>query len=457
MYIFEHNLHLCASKPVVTRKRILVVDDEESIRRSLELILQNTFEVLLAENGEEALKSFNQKIPDVVLLDVMMPKLDGLETLSRIRKNHGHIPVIMLTAAGEVKTAVEAMKNGALDYLSKPFDVEELTRIILSALSTSGISKEIIGESEEIRALKKRIDQVAQKDASVLITGESGTGKELIAREIHKKSKRASGPFIPLNCAAIPESLIESELFGHEKGAFTGAGETRIGFCELADGGTLFLDEIGELSQNVQVKLLRFLQEKEFFRVGRGKPVKVNVRIITATNRNLEELVRKGSFRQDLFYRINVVNIEVPPLRERHSDIQILIKHFCEKLSSQYGPRELVLSDEAKEALELYRWPGNVRELENVIESILATTDRNDIHISDLPRKLIDREEAPIALSSSVQLLEAEKQFETEMILKALKKSNNVQTKAAELLGISRRILKYKMDKLGITEMLKSS
>ncbi len=440
----------------MTRKRILIVDDEESIRRSLELILQNTFDVSTAENGEEAIKTINQKAPDVVLLDVMMPKLDGLETLSLIRKNYGQVPVIMLTAAGEVKTAVEAMKSGALDYLKKPFDVEELTRIILSALSTSGISKEIIGESEEMINLKKKIDQVAQKEASVLITGESGTGKELIAREIHKKSKRSSGPFIPLNCAAIPESLIESELFGHEKGAFTGAGDTRLGFCELADGGTLFLDEIGELSQNVQVKLLRFLQEQEFFRVGRGKPVKVNVRIITATNRDLEDLVKKGDFRQDLFYRINVVNIEVSPLRERHNDIPILIKHFCEKLSSQYGIRDLQFTDEALEALTLYRWPGNVRELENVIESILATTDSNQIGASDLPRKILEREEAPVALSSNVQLLEAEKQFETEMILKALKKSNNIQTKAAELLGISRRILKYKMDKLGITEMIKS-
>lgn len=440
----------------MTRKRILIVDDEESIRRSLELILQNTFDVSTAENGEEAIKTINQKAPDVVLLDVMMPKLDGLETLSLIRKNYGQVPVIMLTAAGEVKTAVEAMKSGALDYLKKPFDVEELTRIILSALSTSGISKEIIGESVEMVNLKKKIDQIAQKEASVLITGESGTGKELIAREIHKKSKRASGPFIPLNCAAIPESLIESELFGHEKGAFTGAGDTRLGFCELADGGTLFLDEIGELSQNVQVKLLRFLQEQEFFRVGRGKPVKVNVRIITATNRNLEDLVKKGSFRQDLYYRINVVNIEVSPLRERHNDIPILIKHFCEKLSSQYGVRDLEFTNEALEALTLYRWPGNVRELENVIESILATTDNNHVEACDLPRKILEREEAPVALSSNVQLLEAEKQFETEMILKALKKSNNIQTKAAELLGISRRILKYKMDKLGITEMIKS-
>lgn len=440
----------------MTRKRILIVDDEESIRRSLELILQNTFDVSTAENGEEAIKTINQKAPDVVLLDVMMPKLDGIETLSLIRKNYGQVPVIMLTAAGEVKTAVEAMKSGALDYLKKPFDVEELTRIILSALSTSGISKEIIGDSKEMIDLKRKIDQVAQKEASVLITGESGTGKELIAREIHKKSKRSSGPFIPLNCAAIPESLIESELFGHEKGAFTGAGDTRLGFCELADGGTLFLDEIGELSQNVQVKLLRFLQEQEFYRVGRGKSVKVNVRIITATNKNLEELVKKGAFRQDLFYRINVVNIEVPPLRERDNDIPILIKHFCEKLSSQYGMRDLEFSEEALEALILYRWPGNVRELENVIESILATTDNNQIEAKDLPRKILEREESPVALSSNVQLLEAERQFETEMILKALKKSNNIQTKAAELLGISRRILKYKMDKLGITEMIKS-
>lgn len=454
------------------RKKVLIVDDEPAIRRSLELLLQNTFEVKTAEDGEVALATLRTFQPDVILLDVMMPRLDGIETLSAIRKEYKNVPVVMLTAANEVKTAVAAMKCGAVDYLGKPFDVDELTNTLLQVLSVGEREKEVsvdsslensnsnfgvlVGEAPSMKDVFNSVQQVSSKDATVLITGESGTGKELLAREIHKRSKRASGPFIPLNCAAIPESLIESELFGHEKGAFTGAGETRVGFCELANGGTLFLDEIGELSLGVQVKLLRFLQEQEFFRVGRSKPIKVNVRIVTATNKNLEQLVKEGKFRQDLYYRIHVVHIQIPPLRERYEDIPILTKHFCDKFSAQYGSRNLTFTPEAHEILLQYGWPGNVRELENVIESILATFDGDVAGVECLPRKLTQKEEVysgrEVTLDGGLKFEDAEKKFETEMIIRALKKTNFVQTKAAELLGISRRILKYKMDKLGISE-----
>lgn len=450
------------------RKKVLVVDDEPAIRRSLELLLQNTFEVKTAEDGEIALTTLRTFTPDVILLDVMMPRLDGIETLSAIRKEYKSVPVVMLTAANEVKTAVAAMKCGAVDYLGKPFDVDELTNILLQVLASSKSEEDnytestnssfgvLVGDAPAMKEVFNSVQQVSSKDATVLITGESGTGKELLAREIHKRSKRASGPFIPINCAAIPESLIESELFGHEKGAFTGAGETRVGFCELANGGTLFLDEIGELSLGVQVKLLRFLQEQEFFRVGRSKPIKVNVRIVTATNKNLEQLVKEGKFRQDLYYRIHVVHIAIPPLRERYEDIPLLTKHFCDKFSAQYGSRNLTFTPEAHEVLLHYSWPGNVRELENVVESILATFDGDVAGIECLPRKLTQKEEIytgrEVTLDGGLKFEDAEKKFETEMILRALKKTNFVQTKAAELLGISRRILKYKMDKLGISE-----
>jgi transcriptional regulator with GAF, ATPase, and Fis domain len=301
-----------------------------------------------------------------------------------------------------------------------------------------------------------QIETVASRDSTVLITGESGTGKELVARQIHMRSSRKNGPFIALNCASIPESLIESELFGHERGAFTHAVERRLGQFELADGGTLFLDEIGELSPAVQVKLLRFLQEQEFYRVGRSKPIRVNVRIVTATNKDLEELVRVGTFRQDLFYRINVINLPLAPLRERHEDVEPLIENFIARLSRQYSGRELSFSPEAKELLVSYDWPGNVRELGNVVESILALCPGETVRDLDLPKKIRERASseggAPQNFSTGLAFQEAERMFETEMIIKALKRANFVQVRAAEMLGISRRILKYKMDKLKINE-----
>jgi DNA-binding NtrC family response regulator len=460
------------------RRKILVVDDEATVRDSLSLLLKSTFDVTVAEDGEVALSVFEQVNPDLVLLDLLMPKIDGLGVLRKLREQGFAVPIIMLTATTTVKTAVQAMKYGAKDFLNKPFDIAELTSLIVATLeeqdsvvSESGAYTQsagvrafeipgdfgcMVGRSAGMQDLFERIKQVAARDSTVLVTGESGTGKELVARQIHACSSRCNGPFVAINCAAIPETLIESELFGHEKGAFTHAVERRLGHFELADGGTLFLDEIGELSLSVQVKLLRFLQEQEFYRVGRSKPIRVNVRIVTATNKNLEELVRTKQFRQDLFYRINVINLALPALRERYDDISHLARFFSQKLSSRYGGREVSFAPDAIECMISYDWPGNVRELENVVESLLALAPGDEIFLADLPRKLRERSagDAPLApvFSSGLGFEEAERMFETDMIIKALKRANFVQTRAAELLGISRRILKYKMDKLRINE-----
>ncbi|MCO6431739.1 MAG: sigma-54-dependent Fis family transcriptional regulator [Deltaproteobacteria bacterium] len=463
------------------RKRVLIVDDEAGIRDSLSLLLKNNFEVTTAKDGEEALEILDAVDPDLVLLDVLMPRLDGLETLKRMREKNNALPIVMLTATNTVKSAVAAMKYGARDYLNKPFDVEELTSLIISLLDRSGdedpmnkvvepgVSRPsiplkeadfgpLIGRSEVMQEIFQRVRQIAERNTTVLITGESGTGKELIARQIHKLSQRSQKPFVAINCAAIPETLIESELFGHEKGAFTHAVERRIGHFELADGGTLFLDEIGELSLPVQVKMLRFLQEQEFYRVGRSKPLKVDVRIVAATNKSLEEQIKEKKFRQDLFYRVNVISIHLPPLRDRFDDIPAMVQHFIDRFSSVYGNRKIQFSPEAMEILVSYDWPGNVRELENTIESLMALAPDEMISGEMLPRKLSARSASgvevfkPQVFEGSMDFEEAERAFETDMIVKALRKTNYVQTRAAELLGISRRILKYKMDKLGISD-----
>ena len=462
-------------------KKVLIVDDESAIRDSLSLLLKHNFQVTTASDGQEAIDLMESLEPDLVLLDVMMPKLDGIETLKRIRQSNSKIPVVMLTATNTVKTAVEAMKYGAIDYINKPFDVEELTTLIVNTLVSKAEEKAeeaqpagnnqvksslvkakadfgpMVGKSAAMNETFQKVRQVAERNTTVLITGESGTGKELIARQIHDTSARKDKPFIALNCAAIPETLIESELFGHEKGAFTHAVERRLGHFELADGGTLFLDEIGELSLPVQVKMLRFLQEQEFYRVGRSKPLKVDVRIIAATNKNLEELIKEKKFRQDLYYRINVISINLCPLRDRFDDIPHLIEYFTKRFCPLYGGRALKFDKQALDVLLTYDWPGNVRELENVIESLMALSLEDLVTEEVLPRKLKNRTSAldnfkTQTFAGNIGFEEAEKAFETEMIVKALKKTDYVQTRAAELLGISRRILKYKMDKLGISD-----
>jgi len=364
------------------------------------------------------------------------------------------------------------MKLGAHDYITKPFDLDELRLIVSRSISTKALKEEnkrlweeidksysfgnIIGKSKGMKEIYKMIRQIANSKSTVLIMGESGTGKELISRAIHYNSNRKNFPFITINCAAIPETLIESELFGHEKGAFTDAIRTKKGLFEEADGGTLFLDEIGELSLTTQAKILRFLEEKEFNRVGGSKMIKVDVRLITATNKDLIQLIKKGGFREDLYYRINVVPIILPPLRERKEDIPLLVDHFIKKFNEENHKNVKGVQPEALELMINYEWPGNVRELENLMERVIALTPNEYIQPKELPFSLVNVSKSnglkESILSGQIPFLKAEEEFEKEVILDALKRSNNVQSHAAAILGISRRILKYKMDKLGISQ-----
>jgi DNA-binding NtrC family response regulator len=453
-------------------RSVLIVDDEVGARESFKMILKNDYEVFLAKDAEEAFQQIKVNSPDVILLDIILPDLDGLKVLEKIKQNDPDIIVIMITATKTVKTAVEAMKLGAYDYVTKPFDIDELRLIITRSLSTKALEQEvkyrreemdksfdfgnIIGKSKLMKEIFKVVKQIADSKSTALIMGDSGTGKELISRAIHYNSNRKSYPFVTINCAAIPDTLIESELFGHEKGAFTNAIERKLGRFEVAHQGTLFLDEIGELSLATQAKILRFLEEKEFNRVGGSKTIKVDVRLITATNKNLNQLIKKGSFREDLYYRINVIPIVIPPLRERKEDIPILIDHFINKFSVENNKNVKGISKEALELLMQYEWPGNVRELENLVERVIALTFNEYIQLNELPLsfknipKINGLKES--ILDGKVSFLQAEEEFEREVILDALKKTNYIQSRAAEILGISRRILKYKMDKLGINQ-----
>lgn len=453
-------------------KSILVVDDEVGARESLKMILKKDYQVYLAKNAEEAFRQMETCNPDVILLDLILPDMDGLRVLEKLKQTFPDQIVIMITATKTIKTAVEAMKLGAYDYITKPFDVDELRLIVHRALSTLALKEEnqrlwmevdrsfgfdnIIGKSKEMKEIFKVVKQVADTRSTVLIMGESGTGKELISRAIHYHSPRKNHPFVTINCAAIPETLIESELFGHEKGAFTNAIEKKLGRFEMAHLGTLFLDEIGELSLMTQAKILRFLEEKEFNRVGGSKTIKVDVRLITATNKDLPQLVKQGQFREDLYYRINVVPIILPPLRERREDIPLLINHFIRKFNEENKKEVKGVSQEALELLVNYEWPGNVRELENLIERIIALTQNEIIEANELPLPVVNQSKTnglkESVLSGQISFSKAEEEFEKEIILDALRRANFIQSHAAEILGISRRILKYKMDKLGIQQ-----
>jgi DNA-binding NtrC family response regulator len=453
------------------KKRVLLVDDEPGIRASLKVILEPTYEVVCAAEAQEGLDMFRRGSPDLVLLDLILPGADGLALLETMRAEDRSIPVIMLTAMKTVKSAVDAMKLGAADYVTKPFDIEELRLIVAKALAARELEQEVrylraqvvdryafhnlVGKSPAMRDIYNKIEQVADTRTTVLIMGESGTGKELVARALHYNSARRDRPFIALNCAALPETLIESELFGHEKGSFTDAQARRVGQFELAHGGSLFLDEIGDLSPATQAKLLRVLQEREFTRIGGTHPIKVDVRIIAATNKQLEELVRQKSFREDLYYRINVVALFLPPLRDRKQDIPLLAKHFLNKrLEEEKRPPQ----DFSKDALEImakYHWPGNVRELENVIEQAMVWSRGITITREHLPTSLrTDSHSSSLkdeTLSGHLSLEKAVLEFEREIIMDALRRTDHVQTHASALLGISRRMLKYRMDMLGIT------
>lgn len=456
------------NKPVV-----LIVDDEAGVRESVRMVLKDGFEPIPLASGEEALKWLADNTAHLVFLDILMPGMDGLEVLERIRETDAVLPVVMLTATKTVKTAVTAMKLGAFDYVTKPFDVEELRIVAARATESADLKKEviqlreavshrygfdsIIGEAEPMQKVFSKIEAVAPLKTTVLVTGESGTGKELIAKAIHYNSTRANKPLITLNCAAIPENLLESELFGHEKGSFTDAVDRKIGQFELAHTGTIFLDEIGEMSAALQAKLLRVLEQGEIMRVGGDRSIAVDVRVVAATNRNLHQAMAQGSFRSDLYYRLNVVSLEIPSLRERPEDIPHLIRHFVEMKTKDLGLPERSLSGAVIDRLIAYGWPGNVRELENVIERmlVLSPIDSQVIGPDQLPSDLVDGPGVTVAvreevLTGSKSLSEAVDEFERDIIGEALNRTHYNQTRAANVLGTTRRILKYRMDKLGI-------
>jgi two-component system NtrC family response regulator len=449
---------------------ILIVDDEKNYLVILEALLApEGYEIITEDNALNALRLVRETDLDLVITDVKMPGIDGMELLEEAKEKDPELPVIIMTAYGTIEMAVEAMKKRAYDYITKPFRNEELKLTIKKALEVYRLKKEnrllsealsdryrygnIIGKTSPMLKIYDMVGKVAQSKASVMITGASGTGKELIAKAIHYNGPRKNRPFISINCGALTETLLESELFGHEKGAFTGAVTMKKGRFELADGGTLFLDEVGAMPPSLQVKLLRVLQEMEFERVGGTKTIKVDVRILTASNRILKEDVNRGIFREDLFYRLNVVQIEVPPLKDKIEDIPLLVGHFIEKFQPSKN-RKIGLSPEVWKALYSYSWPGNIRELENTIERALVLSSDENITVGDLPDYLVEKKEEKIDLDKIVPLKltlsEALEQIEEKLISRALTYSNNVQSKAAEMLGISRRVMHYKMKKYGM-------
>ena len=447
--------------------RILVVDDEPA---QLELaggfLKKRGFETVLAESGEKALRSFRDQSFDLVLTDQKMAGMSGLELVHAVRALNPETAVIVMTAYGTIETAVSAIKAGAADYLTKPLNLDELlyrieqvrerhrllteNRELREALQGRHRIEGIIGESGQMLEVVSLVRRVAPSEASVLIRGESGTGKELIAKAIHFASPRAAGPLIRINCAALPETLLESELFGHEKGAFTGALATRKGRFELADEGTLFLDEIGDLPLHLQAKLLRVLQEREFERVGSSQSIRVNVRILSATHRDLEALLKAGQFREDLYYRLNVVTILLSPLRERRQDLPLLIDHFLRVFAEKNGKRIRGFTHEARETLLRYDYPGNVRELENLVERAVVLTRDEVISKDDLPL-MVQPPEKGAEEEGGSSLTAAVEGMERQMIREALARSGGVQTRAAEMLGISERALRYKLKKYGLT------
>ena len=449
--------------------KILAVDDEPAILETLSRSLGDEgYQVLTVDNGEGAVAKVREEKPEVVLLDIRMPGMDGIETLGRIREFDKESSVIILTAYGSMDTVVEAMKLGAYDYITKPFDLEKLKSFIKGALEAKRLAKEvvppkrleeryrlenIVGKNLKMFEVYKRIGRVVDNKATVLIRGETGTGKELVARAVHLNGILREGPFVAVDCASLPEDLLESELFGHEKGAFTGAIAKRIGKFELASKGTLFLDEIGNLNLTTQAKLLRALQEKKIERVGGTQPIKTEVRIIAATHRDLEKGVREGSFREDFYYRLNVVLIKLPALRERKDDIPLLVEHFLRRYSSESQGKLKYVPLKTMDLLMRYNWPGNVRELENVIERAVVMGKGDAILTQDLPLEIQKiSAQSYLALSSGGRLSLKERvgELEKELITDALKETGWVQTKAAKLLGISRRIIRYKMEKHGI-------
>ncbi len=448
-------------------EKILLIDDSLELLENLEKILRaEGFEVDTASDGNSGIKKIEDKYYDLILTDLKMPGANGIEVLKFVMQNSPESICIILTGFGTIKNAVDAIKLGAFDYMTKPIKVEEILLTIEKALEFRNLKREniqlrnqlrkkyqfknIIGDSPQMQRIFEIIERVADTDSTILIQGESGTGKELIAKALHYNSYRSQGPFVPVNCAAIPGGLLESELFGHEKGAFTNAIRTRIGRFELANGGTLFLDEIGDMDIQMQSKLLRVLQEREFERIGGMKPIKIDIRLIAATHQDLEELVKQKKFREDLFYRLNVIPIKVPSLRERKSDIPILVNHFIHQFKRSKKKDVNGITEEALSKLMEYDWPGNVRELENTIERMVILTNNKILSIEDLPEKVISQipkeffEEIEV-LEKGISLEDAVNEFEKRLIIQALNKTGWIKNKAAQLLNVNRTTLIEKM------------
>tara|TARA_B110001454_G_scaffold219199_1_gene251724 strand:- start:26584 stop:27990 length:1407 start_codon:yes stop_codon:yes gene_type:complete len=456
------------------KAKILVVDDEESIREFLEIMLRKEgYEITLAEDGQKAKELLQKKSFDMIISDLQMPNMTGIELLKYVRQDFPEIIFMMITAFGTTETAVEAMKMGAYDYLTKPFKIDEVRINISNALRSKNLEFEnrslkkelgkefsfqnIIGNSPAMHHVFDLIKRVSQAPTNILVTGESGTGKEVIAKAIHYNGPLKDRPFVTINCGAIPENLMESEMFGHKKGSFTGAIADKLGLFEVADGGTLFLDEVGELPLSIQVKLLRSLQERVIRRVGATEDIKVDVRIIAATNRHLEEMVQKGTFRQDLYYRLNVIHIKTPSLRERKEDIPILAHHFLKKYNDKLNKNISSISTEAMENLKKYDYPGNVRELENMIERTVALEGGATVLPESLPplvntssgRKLASSNEIEVT-DDGVDLDKIIGQIEKELIIKAIHQANGIKKRAAKLLNITFRSMRYRIEKYNL-------
>ncbi len=450
------------------KTRILLVDDDySSLELMSDIFKQNEYDTFTAENGLEALRIIRDKEPDIVVSDLFMPEMDGLELLDVVSKKYPEIPIIMITAHGTIETAVEAMRKGARDYILKPLRLEEIVAKVETIAQLKSLQKEnqmlrsnltdkynfdkIIGSNPKMLELFDLLKMVAPNNSTVLIQGEHGTGKELIANAIHYNSKRVNKPLVKVNCTVLTENLLESELFGHVKGAYTGALKDKMGRFELADGGTIFLDEIGDISPNMQLKLLRVLQEREFERVGDNKTIKVDVRIIAATNKNLDEAMKEGSFRQDLFFRLNVIPITVPPLRERTDDIPLLVSHFVQKYSKEFEKEIKGVDEEVLKRMQTYHWPGNIRELENLIQRAIVLSQSDVLTVKDFPPKVMNADSLPsVTVTTDRPLQELVDEFERQIILKGLAENNHNKLRTAEKLGIHRSTFMSKLKKYGI-------
>ncbi len=452
-------------------KTVLIVDDDEGMRDTLTAILKREYRILTASTGEAALPILNREDVDLMLLDIRLPGISGFEVLRIVKENYSLVEVLMISAITEIETAVQAMKHGAYHYINKDFDYDQLRSLVRNASERQDLNRQVltlsaqvadqterefvVGPSKMARDIVDLVQKIAKLSATVLILGESGTGKELLARFIHRQAGDPEAPFIPINLAAVPRDLVESTLFGHERGAFTGAHRQQLGKFELASNGTLFLDEIGDLRLDLQAKLLRAIQEGEIERVGGTKPIKTEFRLITATNVDLEKAVKEGRFREDLFYRINVIPIKLPPLRERAADVPQLAEFFLRRYNTRFRKRIQGITEPTMTLLTKYWWPGNIRELENLIERLVAVSDKEYISDEDLPLEFHFAQLEPKGTRSASLFEEATNTFERNFILRALEKNGGNVAGTAEYLGIPLSTLKYKMDKLDVRQFAK--